>query len=80
MKQKKGLKKKQRCFFLGAVCFFVTKKCREKKDEQGISKNSSKIKRIIYFTHSFQKQTNKRTEKERKMADRDKAEDVFTIF
>ena len=51
--------------------------CREKKDEQGISKKQFKNKKV-YFTHSFQKQTNKRTEKKRKMAEREKAEDVFT--
>ena len=35
----------------------MTKKCREKKDEQGISKNNSKIKRFISHTLFKNKQT-----------------------
>ena len=55
---KKGLKK-QRCFFLGAVFFlFVTKKCREKKDEQGISKKQFKNKKDYLF-HTLFSKTNK---------------------
>ena len=59
--------------FFGAD--FYVRKVKGEKDEQGISKNSSKLKRIM--SHSFVKKK-KRTEKERQMTEREKAEDVFS--
>ena len=69
-------------FWCESADFFVTKKWREKKDEQGNFKKQEKIKRII--SHAFVKKKqkhnkhNKRREKKKKMAEKEKAEDVFS--
>ena len=59
------------------LIFFVRKKVYGEEGRTRNIKKQPKMKKD-YFTHSFQKQqTNKRTEKERKMAEREKAEDVL---
>ena len=64
--------------FFGVLIFFV----RKVKGEKGRTRNfKNKFKnKKDCFTHFFQKKkkpTNKRTEKERKMAEREKADVVF---
>ena len=70
VKQKKRRTKKNKDDFFGVLFFFVTKMCREKKDEQGISKTSSKIKRFISRTLFKNKQTREQKKKGRKRKSR----------
>ena len=75
-KKKKDWKKINECF---GADYFVGK-----NGGKGLTRNfkkSSKMKWIIsniFQTKKTEKETNKRTEKERKLAEREEAEDVFT--
>ena len=78
MKQKKGQKKTKMFFFGCCFFFFMTKSVGRKRTNKEFQKTVQNEKGLFHTL--FSKTANKRTEKEGKMAEREKTKDVFSNF